>query len=222
MNPPAAQRGRQLRLVETLRARGAVPARLLDAFKQVARHAFVEEALWDQAYDDRALPIGEKQTISQPSVVATMLMMLAPQPTDRILEIGTGSGYQTALLAHLVAQVYSIERLPGLARSAHARLRAMGLSNVHVKTFDGTYGWRDRAPFQGIIVTAAAPEVPATLTEQLDEGGRLVLPVGEAEEQSLIRIVREGGNLRAEDHGACHFVPLIGRFGWAERELPAT
>ena len=215
------QLGRQLRLVESLRERGIADPRLLEAFRGVARHAFVGEAFTERAYEDCALPIGERQTISQPFVVATMLSLLAPGPEDRVLEIGTGSGYQTALLAQLAGQVYSMERLAPLARAAHARLRALRLQNVHVKTFDGTYGWRDRAPFQGIVVTAAAPGVPRTLTDQLDAGGRMVLPVGGADGQVLVRLIRTADGLVREEHGPCHFVPLIGRFGWRE-DTPAA
>jgi len=209
-------RGRRLALVEKLKARGIKDARLLAAFGQVPRHLFVEEALADQAYEDCSLPLGGKQTISQPSMVAFMLSLLAVQPTDRVLEIGTGSGYQTALLGHLAGQVYSMERIAALARPASRRLREMGLTNVHVKTFDGTYGWRDRAPFQAIVVTAGAPEVPRTLTEQMDVGGRLVVPVGKRHGQILKRIFRDATGFRVEDHGPCQFVPLIGRFGWEE------
>ncbi|MCZ6650268.1 MAG: protein-L-isoaspartate(D-aspartate) O-methyltransferase [Acidobacteria bacterium] len=216
MNVTGARRGRRLALVEKLKARGIQAPRLLAAFGQVPRHLFVEEALADQAYEDCSLPLGEKQTISQPSMVALMLSLLAVKPTDRVLEIGTGSGYQTALLGHLADQVYSMERIAALARPASRRLREMGLTNVHVKTFDGTYGWRDRAPFQGIIVTAGAPKIPRTLAEQLAEGGRMVVPVGEPGTQVLKRIFRDGTGFRVEDHGTCQFVPLIGRFGWEE------
>ncbi len=210
------QRGRRLRLVENLRARGVTDRRLLDAFRKVPRHRFVDEALADQAYEDCSLPLGEKQTISQPSMVAAMLALAAPGPSDRVLEIGTGSGYQTALLAHLAAQVYSMERLATLARQASRRLREMELVNVHVKQFDGSYGWRDRAPFQAIVVTAAAPDIPRTLAEQLDQGGRLVVPVGKLDSQRLMRVIRGPEGYRVEDHGRCQFVPLIGRFGWRE------
>ena len=210
--------GRRLRLVENLRAAGVQDERVLEAFRQVARHEFVEEALAAKAYENCALPLGEKQTISQPHIVGRMLTLLSPLAGDRVLEIGTGSGYQTALLAHLVAQVYSIERIASLARAASARLRGADKINVHIKTFDGTYGWRDRAPFQGIIVTAAAPEIPRTLLEQLDEGGRLVIPVGGRRRQVLTRVVRQGKNFQVDAHGACVFVPLIGKFGWSGEE----
>jgi protein-L-isoaspartate(D-aspartate) O-methyltransferase len=215
-----SRQGGRLRLVENLKGRGITDARVLEAFRQVPRHLFVDEALADQAYEDCSLPLGEKQTISQPLVVATMLTLLAPGREDRVLEIGTGSGYQTALLAHLAAQVYSMERLANLARLATRRLRAMKLINVHVKNFDGTYGWRDRAPFTGIIVTAAAPQIPRTLAEQLADEGRMVIPVGGKSDQVLKRVVRQGDGFRVEDHGRCTFVPLIGRFGWAESEAP--
>ncbi|MFQ5669910.1 MAG: protein-L-isoaspartate(D-aspartate) O-methyltransferase [Acidobacteriota bacterium] len=212
------RQGRQLRLVATLKTRGLNDERILEAFRKVPRHLFVDEALADQAYEDCSLPLGEKQTISQPTVVAAMLALLAPEPGHRVLEIGTGSGYQTALLSHLAAQVYSMERLPSLARQAALRLRRMERANVHVKAFDGTYGWRDRAPFHGIIVTAAAPRVPRTLAQQLGEGGRLVVPVGRGPRQTLTLIVRQGKTFQMEEHGPCHFVPLIGRFGWKDQE----
>ena len=211
-------RGRQLRLVENLRAGGIRDTRLLEAFRKVPRHLFVEEALASKAYENCSLPLGEKQTITQPQVVARMLALLAPTEDDRVLEIGTGSGYQTALLAHLAGQVYSMERLASLTRLASARLRAAGLINVHVKNFDGTYGWRDRAPFQRIVVTAAAPEVPRTLADQLADRGHLVIPVGDRESQVLKRVIRQGRGVRIEDHGPCRFVPLIGRFGWRDEE----
>jgi protein-L-isoaspartate(D-aspartate) O-methyltransferase len=215
-----SRQGGRLRLVENLKARGITDARVLEAFRKVPRHLFVDEALSDRAYEDCSLPLGEKQTISQPQVVAAMLTLLAPGPEDRVLEIGTGSGYQTALLAQLAAQVYSMERLANLARQASRRLRTLKLINVHVKNFDGTYGWRDRAPFSGIIVTAAAPRIPRTLAEQLAEGGRMVIPVGGKQDQILKRVIRQGEGFRVEDHGRCTFVPLIGRFGWAESEAP--
>ncbi|MFQ5720647.1 MAG: protein-L-isoaspartate(D-aspartate) O-methyltransferase [Acidobacteriota bacterium] len=214
----ATLRGRQLRLADNLRAAGVSDERLLDAFRRVARHQFVDEALAVKAYENCSLPLGEKQTISQPLVVAQMLTLLEPHPDDRVLEIGTGSGYQTALLAHLVSQVYSMERIASLARTASARLRAANLINVHVKNFDGTYGWRDRGPFQGIVATAAPPDVPRTLVEQLDEGGRLVLPVGDRKTQTLTRVIRQGTSFCVEKHGRCVFVPLIGRFGWPDEE----
>jgi protein-L-isoaspartate(D-aspartate) O-methyltransferase len=212
------RQGRRLALVEKLKARGIRDPRVLAAFAQIGRHMFVDEALADQSYEDCSLPLGDRQTISQPSMVAAMLSLLAVQPTDRVLEIGTGSGFQTALLGHMAAQVYSMERIAALARPATRRLRELGLTNVHVKTFDGTYGWRDRAPFQGIVVTAGAPEIPRTLAEQLDDGGRLVVPVGDREGQTLKRIIRQGTGFRVEDHGPCQFVPLIGRFGWEQPE----
>lgn len=214
----STSRGRQLRLAENLAAAGVRDERVLDAFRRVPRHEFVEEALATKAYDNCALPLGEKQTISQPIIVAHMLALLMPSPDDRVLEIGTGSGYQTALLSHLVAQVYSMERIASLARTASARLRAAERINVHIKNFDGTYGWRDRAPFQGIVVTAAAPEVPRTLLEQLDDGGRLIIPVGGRHQQVLTRVTRQGKGFQVDEHGACVFVPLIGKFGWPGEE----
>jgi len=201
---------------DLLAARGIRDERILAAFRDVPRHLFVEEALAPKAYGDHPLPIAERQTISQPWIVARMLLLAGIGPSDRVLEIGTGSGYQTALLGRLAAQVYSIERHAALARGAVRVLRRLNLDHVHVKTFDGTYGWSEFAPYQAIIVSAAAPSVPGTLTDQLAEGGRLVIPIGSEKEQRLHVVTRRGDTLddRAED--PVTFLPLVGKFGWPE------
>ncbi len=211
------------RMLRALEERGIASRRVLDAMARVPREAFVDEALRSEAYSDAALPIGERQTISQPWIVARMAELLEPDGAGRALEIGTGSGYQAAVLARLFEQVYSVERFPSLSKRARETIRTLGIENVHFKIFDGSYGWSEFAPYRGIVVAAAAPEVPPPLFEQLDEGGRLVVPVGGApgaagaapEEQVLVRVVRQGDEERREEHGRCRFVPLVGRFGWS-------
>jgi protein-L-isoaspartate(D-aspartate) O-methyltransferase len=207
-------------MARDLEARGIRDRRVLDAMAAVPREPFVEEALRSKAYGDAPLPIGEKQTISQPWIVARMCELLAPNGTGRVLEIGSGSGYHAAVLGRLFEQVYSVERLEVLSRRARASVRALGIENVHFKIFDGTYGWSEFAPYRAIVVTAAAPEVPAPLLEQLEEGGRLVLPIAtspeeaDLEDQKLVRVVKSTSGVRREDHGPCRFVPLVGKFGW--------
>lgn len=194
--------------------RGIIDPRVLDAMRKVPRHRFLEEALGDRAYDDSALPIGEKQTISQPFIVALMTQALALKPTDRLLEIGTGSGYQTAVLAELAARVYSIERVKPLAMRARETLDRLGYVNVAIKNFDGTYGWSDEAPFDAILVAAGSPSIPTPLVEQLREGGRLVIPVGDRSSQVLQLGVKERGKLVLSCLVDCTFVPFIGTFAW--------
>lgn len=189
--------------------------RVLRVMKEIPREFFVPEALRSQAYRDSALPISSGQTISQPYIVAKMTELLELKPTWRVLEIGTGSGYQTAVLAHLVRMVYSIERIPKLAKEAEERLAALGILNVVVQCADGTLGWETYAPFDAIIVTAGSPEFPEPLLSQLKIGGKMVLPVGiQRQSQRLVRVERTERGFSYEDFGACAFVPLIGKHGW--------
>lgn len=189
--------------------------RVLDAMLSVPRHRFVPEALQSNAYGDHALPIAANQTISQPYIVARMTELLELDEKSRVLEIGAGSGYQTAVLSKLAAQVYSIERIAELARQAQARIRSLGVYNATVKCFDGTLGWSAHAPYDAILVAAGGPDVPEPLEAQLKIGGRLVVPVGATREsQNLIRVIKTEKGLEREDHGPCAFVPLIGHYGW--------
>jgi protein-L-isoaspartate(D-aspartate) O-methyltransferase len=202
-----------------VRGRGITDPRVLAAMEEVPRHLFVEEALRGQAYGDAPLPIGERQTISQPFMVARMSEALALRSGDKVLEIGTGSGYQTAVLARLAGRIFSVERLPDLARRARRLLDASGCANVHVRVSDGTLGWEEEAPFEAIIVTAGAPSVPAEYRQQLAVGGRLVIPVGDRGGQTLKRITRVGQrSYQEEDLLDCRFVPLIGLRGWGAQE----
>jgi protein-L-isoaspartate(D-aspartate) O-methyltransferase len=190
--------------------------RVLDAMRSVPRHVFVPEALQGRAYGDHALPISGSQTISQPYIVARMTELLEIDSNSRILEIGAGSGYQTAILAKVAGQVYSIERIASLAREAQARIRQLNIYNATVKCFDGTLGWAANAPYDAILVAAGGPTVPQPLVAQLKLGGRLVVPVGETREsQRLIRAIKAEVGFKQEDHGACAFVPLIGQHGWS-------
>jgi protein-L-isoaspartate(D-aspartate) O-methyltransferase len=205
------------RMIERLRNHyGIRDARVLEAMRSVPRHFFVPEALQSRAYGDHALPINANQTISQPFIVARMTELLELDDRSRVLEIGAGSGYQTAVLARLAAQVYAIERIGELAREAQARIRQLGIYNATVKCFDGTLGWSAHAPYDGILVAAGGPDVPEPLLAQLKVDGRLVIPVGETREsQKLIRVIRTEKGYTREDHGACAFVPLIGHYGWS-------
>ncbi len=206
------------KMVETqLRSRGIRDERVLKAMETIPRHLFVDEALRDQAYFNHPLPIDAGQTISQPYIVALMTAALELRGRERVLEIGTGSGYQTAVLAALADQVFSIERVAPLANRARKILDALDDYNVAIRIGDGTYGWREESPFDAIIVTAGAPRVPRILVEQLAVGGRLVIPVGDRHTQDLIRVVRqseEAGDIKQEDLGGCRFVSLIGEHGW--------
>ena len=204
------------RMVEQqIKARGVDDQRVLDAMLQVPRHLFVEPGLHSHAYSDASLPIGEKQTISQPYMVAAMSAALELKGHERILEIGTGSGYQSAVLAMLVKRIYSIERISLLAGRARKVLDQLCISNVNIKVGDGTIGWRDQAPFDGILVAAGAPDIPTEYLQQLDIGGRLVLPVGDQSQQILMRVTRQSeDSFKREQLMGCRFVPLIGEQGW--------
>jgi len=190
--------------------------KVLAAMRSVPRHAFVPEALQGRAYGDHALPISGSQTISQPYIVARMTELLESDGDSRVLEIGAGSGYQTAVLAKVAGQVYSIERIADLAREAQRRIRELNIYNATVKCFDGTLGWAANAPYDAILVAAGGPTVPQPLVAQLKVGGRLVVPVGQTREsQRLIRVIKTETGSKQEDHGACAFVPLIGQHGWS-------
>jgi protein-L-isoaspartate(D-aspartate) O-methyltransferase len=190
--------------------------KVLEAMRSVPRHAFVPEALQGRAYGDHALPISGSQTISQPYIVARMTELLVIDSGSRVLEIGAGSGYQTAILAKVAGQVYSIERIASLAREAHSRIRQLNIYNATVKCFDGTLGWAANAPYDAALVAAGGPTVPEPLVAQLQVGGRLVLPVGDSREsQRLVRVIKFETGYKQEDHGACAFVPLIGQHGWS-------
>jgi protein-L-isoaspartate(D-aspartate) O-methyltransferase len=189
---------------------------VLAAMRAVPRHSFVPEALQSRSYGDHALPISANQTISQPYIVARMSELLEIDKDSRVLEIGAGSGYQTAVLARIAGQVYAIERLGELAREAQARIRQLGIYNATIKCFDGTLGWAASAPYDAILVAAGAPKIPAPLVAQLKVSGRLVVPVGESRElQSLMRVIKTETGYTEEDHGGCAFVPLIGQHGWS-------
>ncbi|MCF6267999.1 MAG: protein-L-isoaspartate(D-aspartate) O-methyltransferase [Desulfuromusa sp.] len=196
-------------------SRGITDERVLDAMLAVPRHLFVDTGLQSHAYSDASLPIGEKQTISQPYMVAAMTAALELQGDERILEIGTGSGYQTAVLSRLVKRVYSIERIAVLAGRARKILDHLQMSNINIKVGDGTMGWKDQAPFAGILVAAGSPDVPEKYLEQLEIGGKLVLPVGDQSQQILMRIIRKDKDIFAREQlMGCRFVPLIGEQGW--------
>lgn len=190
--------------------------RVLDAMTAVPRHFFVPGALKSQAYKDNALPIASNQTISQPFIVARMTELLELNNQSKILEIGAGSSYQTAILAFLAREIYAVERVPQLAEEARERIRELNIQNVSLRCADGTNGWENHAPFDGILVAAGSPSLPQPLLKQLKQGGKLVIPIGEDQKtQKLIRITRSAANdFQTEDFGACAFVPLIGEHGW--------
>jgi len=205
-------------MVERLRDHyGIRDPKVLQAIASVPRHFFVPQALQGRAYGDHALPIDFNQTISQPYIVARMSELLELDKQSRVLEIGAGSGYQTAVLAQLASQVYAIERLGELARQAHARLRELGIYNTTVKAFDGTLGWKAHSPYDSILVAAGGPTLPEPLVAQLKVGGRLVIPIGETREgQRLVRVIKTESGRKLEEHGSCQFVPLIGQHGWGQ------
>ena len=208
---------RELMVKEQLISRGINDKRIVEAFLKVPRHEFVPPSLKEEAYNDYPLPIGFGQTISQPYMVAIMLETARLKPQQRVLEIGTGSGYQTALLLQLVKEVYSIERVPELAGRAKEILERLGYSEVKIKIGDGSVGWEEFAPFDRIIVTAAAPEIPVSLKRQLSpNGGNLIVPVGQRYHQILKIVSREGKNYNIKEGDPCVFVPLVGKEGWEE------
>jgi protein-L-isoaspartate(D-aspartate) O-methyltransferase len=206
--------GYRAQLVETLQRKGIRDLAVLRAVRMVPRHRFVPESVRHRAYDDAALPIGSSQTISQPWVQARYLELLGLTGRERVLEVGTGSGYQTALLAMLCDAVFSVERIPTLAQRARQALAASGIHNVTVLVGDGTLGWRPFAPYDAILVAAASPEIPTPLVEQLAPGGRLVIPLGDRSNQTLTLVRREGDELRSTTVADVRFVPLLGEFGF--------
>jgi protein-L-isoaspartate(D-aspartate) O-methyltransferase len=209
---------RRAMVEDQIRKRGIRSPRLLEALARVPRHLFVPEELSAHAYEDRALSIGEGQTISQPYMVAAMTEYLELEGNERVLEVGTGSGYQAAVLAELAKEVITIENRASLAEAARERLLALGYRNIQVRIGDGTLGWREAAPFDAAVVAAAAPAVPPPLVEQLREGGRLIIPVGDSEKQLLQRIRKSANEMAPEKLFACQFVPLRGRHGWPDAE----
>lgn len=197
-------------------ARGVKDPRILQAMREVPRHLFVPPVVAAKAYGPGALPIGSKQTISQPFIVGRMIELLELTGGEKVLEIGTGTGYQAVVLSKLCGKVFSIERLNELALRAVEIVRTLNIHNITVKVFDGTYGWSDQAPFDRIIVAAAAPEVPKPFLQQLKRTGKLVIPIGTEGSQRLARVTRVGTGWQVEDCGTAEFVPLVGRFGWKE------
>jgi protein-L-isoaspartate(D-aspartate) O-methyltransferase len=205
------EQARKRMVEDQIRARGIQNARVLEAMTAVPRHEFVPEPFRTLAYDDQPLPTSEGQTISQPYIVALMTELADPKPEHRVLEVGTGSGYQAAVLSGLVRELYTIELLPELARTATERLKRLGYTNVHVRQGDGYLGWPEHAPFDSILVTAGAPEIPKPLVEQLKPGGRMIIPVGDSQSVQTLQIVEKDtkGNVRVRDSIPVRFVPLV-------------
>jgi len=210
------ERRREEMVRNQIEARGIKDPRVLAAFRKVPRHLFVNEALRDQAYGDYPLPIGEQQTISQPYIVSEMTQALELKDDDRVLEIGTGSGYQAAILAQIVYRVYTIERIRSLHIQARTLFDKLHYHNIVTRYADGTKGWQNESPFDAIIVTAGAPAIPETLVNQLAAGGRLVVPVGNQHTQELIKIDRSKNSVQQTNLGGCRFVKLVGEHGWKE------
>jgi len=204
------------RMINSLQSRGIRDERVLKAMASVPRHLFVEEALTAKAYGDYPLPIPGGQTISQPFMVAQMTELLGITKRDRVLEVGAGSGYQTAVLSYVAGLIFSIERIEELAKLAKMRIRQFGIDNVILRCSDGSLGWSEHAPYKGILAAAAAPEIPTALVEQLDVGGNLVLPIGTEQNQRLIRVRKTVQGTVTEDHGGVIFVKMIGRQGWTK------
>lgn len=205
------------RMIKTqLMPRGIKDIRVLDAMSKVHRHVFIERAIAREAYNDRPLPISNKQTISQPYIVALMTQLLGLKGTEKVLEIGTGSGYQTAILAELAERVYTIERIRPLMEKSRYLLNDLGYTNILFKHYDGTLGWKEFSPYHAIIVTAGAPQIPESLVDQLAEGGRMAVPVGDKTKQELVEVIKLKKGYRTVKHGGCRFVDLIGAHGWKE------
>jgi protein-L-isoaspartate(D-aspartate) O-methyltransferase len=218
MNSIHLHAGQRRKMVEEqLGDRGIKDLRVLEVMSRLPRHLFTLDSLQHQAYGDTPLPIGENQTISQPYIVAAMTEALALKGHERVLEIGTGSGYQTAVVAELATQVFTIERINTLSRKAQQILEGLDYANIVFKMFDGTYGWPDQAPFDAIIITAAAKEIPKALINQLGDGGTLVAPAGGAVKQKLIVLTKKGDRVSKREIGDCKFVPLVGKYGWPEK-----
>jgi protein-L-isoaspartate(D-aspartate) O-methyltransferase len=207
---------RDLMVRTQLIPRGITDRRVLDAMGSVPRHLFVDRSMASYAYEDMALTIGEGQTISQPYMVAIMTQLLELSGVEKVLEVGTGSGYQAAVLAELAKEVFTIERIGSLAEQAAQRFRSLGYDNIHIRTGDGTLGWPDASPFDRIIVTAGSPGIPAPLLQQLAGNGIIVLPAGSQYSQQLIRARKAKSGLQEEYHTPCLFVPLVGEYGWKE------
>ena len=218
MNTIHLHAGQRRKMVEEqLSDRGIKDLLVLEVMSRVPRHLFTLDSLQHRAYGDTPLPIGENQTISQPYIVAAMTEALKLKGHERVLEIGTGSGYQTAVVAELAAQVFTIERINALSRKAQQILEGLSYANIVFKMFDGTYGWPDQAPFDAIMVTAAAKEIPEALIKQLGDGGTLVAPAGDADKQKLIVLTKKGNRVSKREIGDCKFVPLVGKYGWPEK-----
>jgi protein-L-isoaspartate(D-aspartate) O-methyltransferase len=197
-------------------ARGITDARILQAMREVPRHLFVAPVVASKAYGPGALPIGANQTISQPYIVARMIELLDLTGKEKVLEVGTGTGYQAVVLSKLAAKVFSIERVSELAQRAKDLIKSLKITNITIKIFDGSFGWSDQAPFDRIVIAAAAPEVPEPLIQQLARTGIMVLPIGSGDRQRLARVRRVGTGVQIEDCGTAEFVPLVGRYGWKE------
>ena len=212
----APMSGARRRLVDELRTKGISDPGVLRALELTPRHLFVPTGVRHRAYEDSALPIGNSQTISQPFVHARSLQLLALKPADRVLEVGTGSGYQTALISHLAAAVYSVERIASLLDEARKAIELAEGRNIHLMCRDGTGGWPEHAPYDAIVVSAGSPTVPKPLVEQLADGGRLVTPVGNRDEQRLVMITRNGSRFVEQAFDPVKFVPLLGEHGWTE------
>ena len=207
---------RERMVKDQLLARGIKDERVLQAMGKIPRHLFIEEALAGEAYNDHPVPIGDKQTISQPYIVALMTEALELKGGENTLEIGTGSGYQTAILAELSSRVYAIERIKSLLVNARKLLAQLGYDNILLKAFDGTLGWKEYAPFDAIMVTAGSPHIPQPLIDQLADNGRIIIPVGDRYTQELIKVTKKGEALKQENMGGCRFVNLIGVHGWSD------